>query len=468
MSRPHHEKSGPPEETGPPNGHAPRGYGPRYAGCHRAVVRPGRGRRALEGVGAAVLAGVVLAGLLAPGALAVDGVTRTLASAVEQATGRLDTGPVPAGSVLLDADGEPFARLYDRYGEPVGADRIADAMKAAVVAVEDRRFAVHEGVDWRGIGRALVRNALNGSPLEGQGASTITMQYVKNRRLFDARTPAEERAATADTVQRKLTEAQIARRLERRLSKRKILTRYLNLVYFGRGAYGVEAAARAWFGTSAADLTVPQAALLAGMVQSPERLDPVDHPDAARGRRAAVLAAMVSVGALSPARADRAGRGPLVVRPDAGAPPQGCAAARPGTGIFCRAVLDQLVRDGLDRDAVRRGGYVIRTTLDPWVTARAGEAVRAASGAAPDVLTTTAVVAPDPAGRECSLSSRTSPSATTRTPATRPTVSRYGRSAEPGRSTRLHRGRGAGTRRRRAGHRARRPRSLHLAPVRHG
>jgi membrane peptidoglycan carboxypeptidase len=363
-------------------------------------VRAGRGRRVLEGVGAAILAGVLLAGLLAPGALAVVGVTRTLSSAVGQTTGQLDAGPVPAGSVLLDAEGEPFARLYDRYREPVGAYRIADTVEAAVVAVEDRRFYVHEGVDWRGIGRALASNALNGSPLEGQGASTITMQYVKNRRLFDARTSAGQRAATEDTLQRKLIEAQIARSLERRLSKREILTRYLNLVYFGRGAYGVESAARAWFGTSAAELTVPQAALLAGMVQSPERFDPIDHPDAARGRRDAVLTAMVSVGALSPAQADRAARAPLVVRPDAGAPPQGCAAARPGTGFFCRAVLDQLVRFGIDRAAVRSGGYVVRTTLDPRVTARARDAVREASGDAPDVVTTAAVVAPEPADRE--------------------------------------------------------------------
>ncbi len=364
--------------------------GPRHA-----AAAPARARRVADGLAAAVLAGVLLAGMLAPGAVGVAAVTGRLTAAVDQTTARLGTEAVPSASLLLDAEDRPFARIYDRFRRPVPIDRIADTVQAAVVAVEDRRFYGHGGVDWLGTGRALLSNALRGSPLEGQGASTITMQYVKNRRLFGAVTPAEQRQATADTLQRKLTEARIARMLESRLTKSEILTRYLNIVYFGRGAYGIEAAAQTWFGTSAADLTVPRGALLAGMVQAPERYDPVDHPEAARARRDTVLAAMASVGSLTPRAADRARRAPLGVRPDPDVPPQGCAAARAGTGFFCRTVLDQLLRAGIDGDAVRTGGYTVRTTLDPRITARAQNAVQDASGDAPDVATTMAVVVPD-------------------------------------------------------------------------
>ncbi|MDD7939838.1 transglycosylase domain-containing protein [Actinomycetospora lutea] len=122
--------------------------------------------------------------------------------------------------------------------------------------------------------------------MEGQGASTITMQYVKNQRLYTLADTAEERrVATADTVARKLTEVRLAHRVEDRLDKDAILARYLDLVYFGRGAYGIEAAARTWFATTAAELTVPQAALLAGMVRAPASYDPIEHPAAALARR---------------------------------------------------------------------------------------------------------------------------------------------------------------------------------------
>ena len=343
---------------------------------------------------ALAVAGLLVAGLLAPtviggGAL----VARASASVASTTSGLLDRMP-DAASVLTDVTGAPLATLYRRYRLPVGSGGIAGTMKAAIVAVEDRRFYSHSGVDAQGLARAVVSNAATGAPLEGQGGSTITMQYVKNQRLYAvADDEQERRAATADTLARKLTEVRLAHRVEERLGKDEILARYLDLVYFGRGAYGVEAAARTWFGTGAADLTVPQAALLAGMVRAPGTYDPVDHPDAARARRGQVLAAMTETGTLPPAQATAAGAAPLGVVPDPSPPAEGCAAARPGTGFFCQEVVDRLTAAGLD---LATGGYTVRTTLDPRVAAVADGATRDAVDPDRDVADVAAVVAPEP------------------------------------------------------------------------
>lgn len=329
---------------------------------------------------------IVLGGMLLAAALLVP------LGAVRYAVGGAPLGP-PAGvlargqpaqaSTLLDSTGEPFASIHDRYRIPVGADAIADTVKDAVVAIEDRRFYEHHGVDLQGIGRALLHNlATNGAPFEGQGASTITMQYAKLYRLYVlADTEAEQTAASADTVARKLIDAQLAVRLEARLSKQEILTRYLNLAYFGNGAYGVEAAARTYFDTAADRLTLPQAALLAGLLRSPATFDPVDHPEAARDRRAVVLSTMVEVGSITPARERAAAAAPLGVQEPVDANASGCATADESTGFFCTYVLDHLAEAGLTREELRSGGYTVRTTLDR-------EAARAADRAAERLVPT--------------------------------------------------------------------------------
>ncbi|GAA1393536.1 transglycosylase domain-containing protein [Pseudonocardia kongjuensis] len=340
-------------------------------------------RRLLQGIGASALAGVLLAGMLAPVAVATAVVTEEITGVADEATSaRLGDGRMGATSVLLDAAGEPFAHLYDQHREPVGADGIADTMTAAIVAIEDRRFYEHDGVDWYGMGRALISNAAGGSALDGQGASTLTMQYVKNYRLnVLASTPEEERAATANTPARKLAEVRLAHQVEAVLDKEEILAGYLDLIYFGRGAYGVQNAARTWFGTTADRLTVPQAALLAGMIQAPERFDPLNNPEAAQNRRDTVISAMVDVGSITPAQAEQARATPVEVRPDAGVPAQGCAGAREGTGHFCQAVVEALDAAGLEAGVLRNGGYTIRTTLDPRATEEALTAVRRTGGA---------------------------------------------------------------------------------------
>ena len=155
--------------------------------------------------------------------------------------------------------GVPIARFFEpnQNRQAVTSDQISPAMKAAIVAIEDRRFYQHNGVDWQGTIRALVANSASGDVV--QGASTLTQQYVKNYFLYvTAKTETERLKATEQTSARKLKEAQIALQMERALSKEEILTRYLNIVSFGNGAAGVAAAARTYFNTTPDKLTVPR------------------------------------------------------------------------------------------------------------------------------------------------------------------------------------------------------------------
>ena len=184
-------------------------------------------------------------------------------------------------------------------------------MKAAIVAIEDRRFYQHQGVDWQGTIRAVVANSASGDVV--QGASTLTQQYVKNYLLYvEAKTEAERLKATEQTPARKLREARIALQLERSLSKEDILDRYLNIVFWGNGAYGVAPRPRDTTSTRPPDqLTVAQAALLAGMVRSTTQFDPVTHPDAALQRRNLVIQQMLLQGMIDQAQAQQALAEPL-------------------------------------------------------------------------------------------------------------------------------------------------------------
>lgn len=186
---------------------------------------------------------------------------------------------VPVGQCGFD---NAMARLSTSEERVVvGYDELPPVLVQAVLAAEDRNFFDHNGVDPLGIARALVQD-FAGDSRSRQGGSTITQQYVKSVYLTSER-----------TFSRKLKEAVLAIKLERTLDKRQILTRYLNEVYFGRGAYGVEAASRAYFGVSVKDLTLPQAAYLAGLIRAPERADAARNPEEATRRRRTVLEAMV-------------------------------------------------------------------------------------------------------------------------------------------------------------------------------
>lgn len=292
----------------------------------------------------------------------------------------VNVSDVPERTVLLDRTGRPFAYFWDQDRAAVPAARMSKAIRDAVVAVEDARFYDNHGVDLQATLRALAHDVSSGGH---EGGSTITQQYVKNLLVTHARSTAGQRAATRLTSQRKLAEARLAVAITRRMSKDDILTGYLNLVFFGRGAYGVQAAAETFFATDAARLTLPQAALLAGLVKGPSQFDPFAHPDAAVARRDLVLDRMAATGAISAAQAATAKSAPLAVRN--GARRAGCPGS--SAGYFCDWVLRRLLADpALGRSVHERqrrvdtGGLVVRTTLDPAVQASTQRAVDRASG----------------------------------------------------------------------------------------
>ncbi|WP_297005386.1 transglycosylase domain-containing protein [uncultured Corynebacterium sp.] len=336
---------------------------------------------------------LLIAVLTAVAALPVVGaatlVTREASDTVNEDFRDIDANAsLPLVSTVTDRDGNVLARLYDQRRYQVGSDRISQNLKDAVVAVEDRRFYDHDGVDVRGTLRALAANLTSGGV--EQGASTLDQQYIKNYLLLvDADNDAERDAATETSAGRKLREMKLAIELDKNYSKDEILTRYLNLVPFGHGAYGIEAAARTYFGTTAADLTVAQSALLAGMVQSTTNLDPYAYPDAALSRRNTVLDAMVATGAISPADRDTAAAEPLGVTGEPTTEPSGCISAG-DSGFFCDYVLDYLADHGLPVDKLNRGGYTVKTTLDPATQEAAVAAVRDQAAADVDGVSVTA------------------------------------------------------------------------------
>jgi len=309
------------------------------------------------------LAGVLVAGLLFPVVGGVGLLSNRAGDTVDSVSAELAQGQVPTTSVMLDAAGNTIATFFDQRRTPVPSSQISEAMKLAIVSIEDKRYYDHQGVDWRGTMRAFANNASGGGT---QGASTLTQQYVKNYLLLVvAQNDAERRQAVETTPARKLREIRIALALDKELGKDEILTRYLNIVPFGTGAYGVQEAAQTYFGVNAADLTVPQAAMLAGMVQS-SSVTPYTNPNAVLARRNLVIETMQTNNIVTPDAATAAKATPLGVLPEAKAPNNGCIAAG-DRGFFCDYAKQYLINAGIDQKQLTRGGYVVKTTLDPQV-----------------------------------------------------------------------------------------------------
>jgi penicillin-binding protein 1A len=279
------------------------------------------------------------------------------------------TGPLPRElpqaqtTLLTDVNGQPLAALSNGQNRvDVSLREVPPVLADAVVATEDRGFFHHGGVDPGGIVRALWAD-LRGREL--QGGSTITQQYVKNAFLSPRR-----------TVGRKLREAVLAVRLERRYSKHQILERYLNTIYFGRGAYGVQAASRAYFGHDVGTVDLNEAAFLAGIIRSPDLGDPYRTPVVATDRRNAALDALVRAHDLSRATATAARRVPVTafVRPSAAAADPSIRLADKGAGYFVAFVTDELVRR-FGAAATFGGGLRVRTTLDEPLQSEAYDAI---------------------------------------------------------------------------------------------
>ena len=247
---------------------------------------------------------------------------------------------------IFSADGKLLAKLYLQNREVVPMSQMSTDVVHGVIAVEDERYYQHGGVDPVGIVRALF-STISGNR---QGASTITQQYIRNTILLDERTDM--------TLARKVREAYLANEVQKTLSKDQILENYLNTVYFGEGAYGVEAASRTFFSKSSKDLTLPEAALIAGLVQSPSRLDPYVNPARAIARRKEVLYRMLYNKYITQVAYDQAVAAPLALKREA-QPLDGIYAA-PYYVSYVKKLLQQQFSEGV----VFNGGLTVRTTLD--------------------------------------------------------------------------------------------------------
>jgi membrane peptidoglycan carboxypeptidase len=325
-------------------------------------------QQAAKFLGVSVLAGVVLAGIALPAAGALGLSAKGTAAGFADLPGELKAPPLSQASKILDANGGLIATVYSRDRTVVPITQMSPNILSAIVAIEDSRYYQHGALDLKGILRALSNNGSGGST---QGASTLTQQYVKNVFVEEAGDdPTKVAQATQQTVGRKIKEMKYAIQVEKELGKKKILENYLNITFFGEQAYGVEAAAERYFSTHAKDLSLTQAALLAGMVQSPSRYDPLNDPQEALTRRNTVLARMAQLKDITPAQAAAAEKQPLGLR--VSSPKNGCITAVNGAGFFCDYVRETFLQNATfgktkeDRAKLwNTGGLTIRTTLDP-------------------------------------------------------------------------------------------------------
>lgn len=322
--------------------------------------------RAVRGLGAlGGVAGVLVALMLLPTACTAGVGARDAADWFEDEPEGLTTSGVPQRSKILAADGSTIATFFYENRVDVPLDRISPDARRAVLAIEDSRFYEHGAIDSKGTLRALVSNM--GSGEVTQGGSGITQQYVKNLLLTQADNAAEKRAAKEISPARKIRELKYAVALEKRYSKDEILRRYLNIAYYGAGAYGIEAAARRYFSKPAARLSLNESALLAGVVRYPHAYDPTQHPRAAKDRRDTVLTRMADLGWIDRARADAEKRRPLGLKVKQ--VHSGCVTSE--APFFCDYVQHEILTNAVfgatpkDREKLlKRGGLTIRTTLD--------------------------------------------------------------------------------------------------------
>jgi len=263
--------------------------------------------------------------------------------------------PLPAPISYYSADGVLLGRRGTEQRIVLSPKEIPPVMRQAIVAIEDQRFYEHRGVDFQALARAALIDVRAGSAK--QGASTLTMQYIRNVYL-DLR----------KTTHRKLQEVALAMQLESRWTKDRILTAYLNTVFFGEGAYGVEAAARQYFGVHAEDLTLQQASLLAGLVQSPSELDPRHDRKAARARQALVLDEMYAQGMITRRQAEKAKSQPLHLRK--------LSSSQRDREPALMALLEDEVQQRVSKREYRLGGFNVHASFRMSDIRRAREQLR--------------------------------------------------------------------------------------------
>ncbi|MBM2623559.1 transglycosylase domain-containing protein [Actinoplanes sp. LDG1-06] len=330
-------------------------------------------------VRAGLIAGLVIAGLAYPlAALAGLGV-KAGTEALQGLPEELIEVPTAQTTYVYAKDGRTLLTMfYEEHRKPIRIADMSPYITQAIVASEDTRFYEHNGVDAKGVARAFVANQKAGGV--SQGASTLTMQYVRMALRDGAQTPKAALEATEQTTQRKLREMRMAIELEKRMSKQEILERYLNAAYYGHRAYGIFAASQVFFSKLPRDLNLTEAALLAGLVKAPSAYDPATQDrQAATSRRNYVIDQMLKIKAITPAQASDAKREPIKLK--LSSPPNDCisiADKRNDWGFFCDYFKswwkDQPAfgTNPMEREEnLRRGGYRVITSIDPKVQASA-------------------------------------------------------------------------------------------------
>jgi len=260
---------------------------------------------------------------------------------------------IPETTVILDSAGNVIDTLFEENRIVISDDKIPALMRQALVAVEDERFYQHHGFDLNGIARAIYRNVRAWDVVEG--GSTLTQQLAKNLYLTHER-----------TFTRKVKEALLTVELERTYTKTEILNMYLNLVYFGRGAYGIEVASRRYFGKNAEDLTLEEAATLAALPRAPSYYDPFKRPEKVKTRRNFVLNKMVELNFISAEQADATKEKPLKLA---------SLEVEDKAPYFVQEVIGQLSQK-LPEESIYRGGLKVYTTLDLRMQESAQQAVK--------------------------------------------------------------------------------------------
>ncbi len=318
-----------------------------------------------------IIAGVLMAGFLVPVVGATGAVVKAVPASFDEIPGDIDVVIPAEESRMVDAEGKHMARFFSQRRVIVSSEQMADILRKAIVSIEDKRFPTHRGIDAERMVGAMVQIVISGGK-KLEGASTITQQLVKNQLAEQALQHGDvDLADEASEVspERKLREVRYAMTLESKMTKDEILTAYLNIAAFGPNVYGVEAASRAYFSIPASEVSIAQAALLAGLVQSPVQYDPLTEPEAAQNRRDIVLNEMEKDGIITEEEKDEAQALTVdeMLKPETRI--NGCQGAG-NKAYYCDFVIDEFLSDPAfgetraDRlHLLETGGLVLRTTI---------------------------------------------------------------------------------------------------------
>ncbi|SEC15745.1 Membrane carboxypeptidase (penicillin-binding protein) [Nocardioides exalbidus] len=315
----------------------------------------------------AVVMGVLTACLAIPFAGLAGVAAKDVSQGMVNLPESLEAKDLSQKTTIYDVNGNPIASLYDQNRINVPLTSISRPMVKAIVAIEDYRFYDHGALDLKGTLRAFITNQANGGAV--QGGSSITQQMVKQTLLYQAETPEEKAAATEETYARKIRELRYAIAFEKNHTKDWILERYLNIAYFGDGAFGVQSAARHFFSKNAKDLNLLESATLAGLVKNPVGYDPLDNPERAESRRNVVLDRLAQLNVMTEKKAERLKKRPIGKTLDVEVAPNGCQQSR--APFFCDYVVNWLMKDPVLGDTpkerertLKNGGLQIHTTVD--------------------------------------------------------------------------------------------------------